>query len=124
MTKAVPADEIQALGRQQVAHIRNEMRITLDAHFGGGDITAFLRHINEEPAYTFATEDDVLLRAWAIHASKPTDRTIVLTHGWGDNKGDMLRRFHFLRDRFNLFFLDTRAHGESAGEHSSIGYLE
>jgi uncharacterized protein (DUF885 family) len=60
VTKAVPADEIQALGRQQVAHIRNEMRITLDAHFGGGDITAFLRHINEEPAYTFATEDDVL----------------------------------------------------------------
>jgi len=60
VTKAVPADEIQALGRQQVAHIRDEMRITLDAHFGGGDITAFLRHINEEPAYTFATEDDVL----------------------------------------------------------------
>jgi pimeloyl-ACP methyl ester carboxylesterase len=72
----------------------------------------------------FTTEDGVLLRAWAIRAEAPTDATIVFCHGWGDNKGDMLRRFHMLRKGFNLFFLDTRAHGESAGEHSSIGYLE
>lgn len=72
----------------------------------------------------FTTDDDVLLRAWVIRAQSPTDATIVFCHGWGDNKGDMLRRFHALRDRFNLYFLDTRAHGESAGRHSSIGYLE
>lgn len=72
----------------------------------------------------FTTADDILLRAWMIHSQSPTDRTLFFTHGWGDNKGDMLRRFHSLRDRFNLFFLDTRAHGESDGAHSSIGYLE
>ncbi|OIO05927.1 MAG: hypothetical protein AUJ52_12960 [Elusimicrobia bacterium CG1_02_63_36] len=72
----------------------------------------------------FATHDDVVLRAWTVRADTPTDATIFFCHGWGDNKGDMLRRFHSLRDRFNLFFLDTRAHGESAGRLSSIGYLE
>ena len=70
------------------------------------------------------TGDGVTLRGWTIPAAKPTDRSIVFCHGWGDNKGDVLRRFAFLQDAFNLVFFDTRAHGESDGEHSTIGYLE
>ncbi|TPW18463.1 MAG: dipeptidyl aminopeptidases/acylaminoacyl-peptidase [Elusimicrobia bacterium] len=57
-------------------------------------------------------------------AAKATDKTIFFCHGWGDNKGDLLRRFHFLAADFNLFLFDSRHHGESEGELSTIGSLE
>ncbi|MFH2202118.1 MAG: alpha/beta hydrolase [Elusimicrobiota bacterium] len=73
---------------------------------------------------SFPTEDGLTLKGWLIPAREKTDRTIFFCHGWGDNKGDMLDRFHFLARDFNLFFYDSRAHGESGGEFSTIGYLE
>lgn len=50
VTKAVPAEEIHAVGLEQVAKIREEIQITLDEHFGGGDVSEFLRRVNEDPA--------------------------------------------------------------------------
>lgn len=55
-----PADEIHALGLEQIDKIRAEMRATIDEHFGGGPIEAFLRRINIEPEFTFESEDAVL----------------------------------------------------------------
>ncbi len=60
VTVAVPAEEIHAVGLQQVANIREEIQVTLDEHFGGGDVSTFLRQVNEDPAFTFDTEDAVL----------------------------------------------------------------
>ena len=60
VTVAVPAEEIHAVGLQQVANIREEIQVTLDEHFGGGDVSAFLRQVNEDPAFTFDTEAAVL----------------------------------------------------------------
>ena len=60
VTVAVPAEEIHAVGLQQVANIREEIQVTLDEHFGGGDVSMFLRQVNEDPAFTFDTEDAVL----------------------------------------------------------------
>ena len=60
VTEAVPAAEIHAIGREQVAKIREEMRVVLDAHFEGADTSEFLRHINDDPAFTFDSEDAVL----------------------------------------------------------------
>ena len=60
VTKAVPAEEIHAVGLEQVAKIREEIQITLDEHFGGGDVSGFLRRVNEDPAFTFESEDAVL----------------------------------------------------------------
>lgn len=73
---------------------------------------------------SFKTEDGLTLRGWLIPAAKATDKTIFFCHGWGDNKGDLLRRFHFLAADFNLFLFDSRHHGESEGELSTIGSLE
>lgn len=72
----------------------------------------------------FKSEDGLTLRAWLIPAAKETDKTVFFCHGWGDNKGDMLRRFHFLAQDFNLFLFDSRQHGESDGDLSTIGSLE
>ena len=48
------------MGLQQVANIRAEIQVTLDEHFGGGDVSEFLRRVNEDPAFTFESEDAVL----------------------------------------------------------------
>jgi uncharacterized protein (DUF885 family) len=57
VTVGVPAEEIHAVGLEQVAKIREEIQVTLDEHFGGGDVSEFLRRVNEDPAFTFDTEE-------------------------------------------------------------------
>lgn len=54
------ADEIHALGLEQIAGIRAEMRATIDADFGGGSIEAFLRRVNTDPEFTFESEEAVV----------------------------------------------------------------
>ena len=39
VTVGVPAEEIHAVGLEQVAKIREEIQVTLDEHFGGGDVS-------------------------------------------------------------------------------------
>jgi uncharacterized protein (DUF885 family) len=54
------ASEIHRIGLQQVARIRAEMQAIIDEHFQGATIEAFLRSLNDDPRYTFKTEDEVL----------------------------------------------------------------
>lgn len=54
------ANEIHRLGLQKVAEIRAEMQAIIDEHFTGATIEAFLRGLNDDPRYTFRTEDEVL----------------------------------------------------------------
>ncbi len=74
----------------------------------------------------FPTADGLTLKGWFIPAADgETEKTIILCHGWGANRGDLLRDTHFLAEKgFNLFYFDFRASGESAGSISSVGYLE
>jgi dipeptidyl aminopeptidase/acylaminoacyl peptidase len=72
----------------------------------------------------FKTADGLTLAGWFIPAKAPTDRTLVLCHGWGTNKGEILPATLFLVDRFNLLYFDFRFCGESEGKRSSLGYLE
>jgi len=60
VTMQPPAEEIHALGLEQIAGIRGEMRVTIDEHFGGGSIGEFLRQVNNEPEFTFESEDAVV----------------------------------------------------------------
>ncbi len=74
---------------------------------------------------TFKTQDQVQLKGWFITAPEFSDKTIILMHGWGMNRADILKNTYFLRELgFNLFYFDFRALGESGGKTSSIGYLE
>ena len=76
VTVGVPAEEIHAVGLEQVAKIRNEIQVTLNEHFGGGDVSEFLRRVNEDPAFTFDTEEAVLKYSTdaldAVKAAMPT----------------------------------------------------
>lgn len=66
------------------------------------------------------------LRGWFIPAAAEAKGTLLILHGWGDNKGFILDRTRYLRERggYNLIYFDFTACGESDGEECSIGYLE
>lgn len=76
--------------------------------------------------FSFDTKDGLTLKGWFIPSSTGDKRTILMCHGWGDNKGHLLERTHFLNSAsgFNLLYFDHRSHGESEGEITTIGYLE
>ncbi|HCC46631.1 MAG TPA: hypothetical protein DEQ38_00700 [Elusimicrobia bacterium] len=77
-------------------------------------------------AVEFATADGVRLKGWFIPAAGgESGRSIIFCHGWGSNRGEMLRDTWFLAEQgFNLLYFDFRASGESKGSVSSVGYLE
>ncbi|MCX5785031.1 MAG: alpha/beta fold hydrolase [Elusimicrobia bacterium] len=74
----------------------------------------------------FSTVDGLTLKGWFIPAvGGETEKTVILCHGWGSNRGELMRDTHFLAEKgFNLFYFDFRASGESKGVLSSVGYLE
>lgn len=74
----------------------------------------------------FESSGGLSLRAWFVPSSKPTETTLVVCHGWGANRSNILERTHFLRTRgdYNLFFFDFRNHGESDGGHGSLSREE
>lgn len=72
----------------------------------------------------FKTEDGVQIKGWFI-PNPSSNKTIILMHGWGMNRGDVFKNTYFLHDLgYNLMYFDFRALGESGGTVSSIGYLE
>jgi len=74
----------------------------------------------------FHSSDGVELSGWFIQSvNGESDKTIVLCHGWGSNKGEILKDTYFLAENgFNLFYFDFRTAGESKGNIASVGYLE
>lgn len=74
----------------------------------------------------FETEDGVRITGWFCPAPAPSETTLVLCHGWGANRADLLERRAFLQKRggYNLLFFDFRNHGESGAGLSSLISLE
>lgn len=75
---------------------------------------------------SFRTRDGLELKGWFIPSTTGDKRSIVMCHGWGDNKGELLKQTYFLNEGggFNLLYFDFRSHGESEGEITTIGGLE
>ncbi len=70
----------------------------------------------------FFASDGVSLHGWFLPASQPSDVTLVICHGWGGNRSNMIERTHFLRSRgdYSLFYFDFRNHGESGAGRASL----
>jgi pimeloyl-ACP methyl ester carboxylesterase len=75
---------------------------------------------------SFKTRDGLELKGWFLPSPRGDKRTILMCHGWGDNKGELLKQTYFLNENagFNLLYFDFRSHGESEGEITTIGGLE
>lgn len=82
-----------------------------------------LRLVYEE--IDFQTTDGIMLKGWFVPSGgENSSKTIIICHGWGSNKSEMLRNTFFLAEKYNLFYFDFRASGESKGNVSTIGFRE
>ena len=72
----------------------------------------------------FQATDGIWLSGWKI-ATDPQEPWIILCHGLGTNRADLLDLAAALHHaRYNLFLFDFRAHGESQGATTSFGWNE
>src|SRR5215510_13283405 len=67
------------------------------------------------------TEDGIRLSAWYTPPGNGT--VILLAHPYGDNRPEWVHEL-LARKGYGVLSWDARAHGESGGEISTIGYLE
>lgn len=67
------------------------------------------------------TEDGVHLSAW--YTPPKNGAVILLAHGYGDNRPEWVYEMLAKKD-YGVLAWDARAHGESDGEISTVGYLE
>ena len=67
------------------------------------------------------TEDGVRLSAWYTPPRKGA--VILLAHGYGDNRPEWVHAM-LAKKGYGVLSWDARAHGESDGEISTVGYLE
>ncbi|MGC4073551.1 MAG: alpha/beta hydrolase [Nibricoccus sp.] len=73
---------------------------------------------------TFSSTDGLLLSGWWM-PSPGSDTTVILLHGHGSNRRQMIGRAKLLRDHgYSVLLYDARGHGESAGELVSFGLHE
>ena len=67
------------------------------------------------------TEDGIRLAAW--YTPPRNGVVILLAHGYGDNRPEWVHTM-LAKSKYGVMAWDARAHGESGGEISTIGYLE
>jgi len=67
------------------------------------------------------TDDGVRISAW--YTPPRNGAVILLAHGYGDNRPEAIQAL-FAKKGFGVMSWDARAHGESGGTISTLGYLE
>jgi alpha-beta hydrolase superfamily lysophospholipase len=73
----------------------------------------------------FTTSDGLRLVGWWMPAGAAANGTVVFLHGYGDSKNQSLAYAPFLHaDGMNVLAFDFRAHGESQGDHTTVGLDE
>ena len=73
---------------------------------------------------TLITTDKLNLEAWYIPTTNATG-TVLIVHGYGQNKQDMLSEARgFEKMGYNALLIDCRGHGNSQGNTSTLGLTE
>ncbi len=97
---------------------------------GGALLAPANREVGPAPAdfpvaeTTIESESGSRLATWYAEADHST-ATVVLLHGLRANRESMLDRARLLRRAgYSIVMIDLQAHGESPGEHITVGRLE
>lgn len=75
----------------------------------------------EYQSINLITDDGVRLSAW--YTPPKNGAVILLAHGYGDNRPEWIHAL-LAKKKYGVLAWDARAHGESDGYISTIGYLE
>jgi dipeptidyl aminopeptidase/acylaminoacyl peptidase len=76
---------------------------------------------------SFNSEDGIILKGWLVKPAHPHSPSpaIIICHGVGANRSDFTELAVTLAKRgYFVLQFDFRAHGESSGSRTSLGYLE
>ena len=76
---------------------------------------------------SFSSEDGITLKGWFVKPAHPASKApvIIICHGVGANKSDFTELAVALSRRgYFVLLFDFRAHGDSSGSRSSLGYHE
>jgi dipeptidyl aminopeptidase/acylaminoacyl peptidase len=76
---------------------------------------------------SFPSEDGITLSGWLVKPARSASKTpaIIICHGVGANKSDFTELAVLLSRRgYFVLLFDFRAHGESSGSRTSLGYHE
>ncbi len=76
---------------------------------------------------SFTSADGIVLKGWLVKPSHPGTKSpaIIICHGVGANKSDFTELAVSLSHRgYFVLLFDFRAHGESGGSRTSLGYHE
>lgn len=79
------------------------------------------------PGGDLVSSDGVRLAGWYVPAAlnpQPDGPTVVMSHGWNDNKSGMLEQLVFFHDRYNVVLFDYRNHGQSGDSQTTQGIHE
>lgn len=72
----------------------------------------------------FESPDGLELKGWFI-PNNQSNSLVIVCHGHGANKGDVLFAAKFLHNNgYEILLFDFRAHGESEGYLATLGWLE
>lgn len=73
----------------------------------------------------FTTKDNIKLEAWYFKTSMEPKGTVVMFHGHGSTKSAILMESEAFRKMgYNTLLTDFRAHGNSGGNTTTIGFFE
>lgn len=71
------------------------------------------------------TKDSIKLEGWLLKTTDNAKGTVILFHGHGGTKaGILLESEEFRKMGYNTLLMDFRAHGNSGGNTTTIGYYE
>jgi fermentation-respiration switch protein FrsA (DUF1100 family) len=76
---------------------------------------------------SFTSTDGIVLKGWMLKPARHVQRSsaIIICHGVGANRSDFTELAALLSQRGHFVLLfDFRAHGESGGRRTSLGYHE
>lgn len=74
---------------------------------------------------TLETRDKIPLEIWQSQADSASYGTVILFHGLTRNKSTVLHQAtEFCNWGYNVVLVDARAHGNSGGQTTTIGYME
>jgi pimeloyl-ACP methyl ester carboxylesterase len=104
----------------------NYDRASDDDLLARGDDLAHCSAPGEVAGSEVVTSDGIRIAGWWIPAAEsgPDGPTVVIVHGYGDNKSGMLEYATFLHDRYNLVLFDLRNSGQSTGTLTTQGSQE
>ncbi len=93
--------------------------------YPGGDDYTWLEE-QDLKIWEIQSEDGLTLKGYYLESSNPTNKVIMVAHGYSSKAKDMasFARLYAEQLGYNVFMPDARAHGGSEGDFIGFGWLE